>query len=139
MAGVELIGVILASISLVISAIEHYRDGLDPFKDYFRYDCTLKSFRIQLRIQQHFFQGTLKLLLLRHLYPHGVRDLFPDAGQHRDIRLWGTPEIDTKLHERLGSKYDAFMDAVREMESVMRKLMKGLEIEVSTTPRTKTE
>ena len=135
MAGVELIGVILASIPLVISAIEHYRDGLGPVTDYFRYDCTLKSFRIQLRIQQDIFQGTLKLLLLSGLSPHEVRDLFPDAGQHLDIGLWGTPEINTKLHKRLGTKYDAFMDAVREMESVMRKLMKGLEIEVSTTSK----
>ena len=135
MAGVELIGVIFASITLVISAIEHYRDGLDPLKDYFRYDCTLKSFRIQLRIQEDLFQGTLKILLLRDLYPHQVRDLFPDAGEHRDARLWGTPEIETKLRQRLGSKYDAFMDAVGEMDSVMRKLMKGLEIEVSTTSK----
>ena len=139
MAGVELIGVILASIPLVISAIEHYRDGLDPLTDYFRYDCTLKSFRTQLRLQQHFFQGTLKLLLLRDLSPHEVCDLFPDAGQHMDVGLWGKSNIHMelleKLHEQLGSKYDDFMDAVREMESVMRKLMKGLEIEVSTTSK----
>ena len=135
MAGLESIGVVLGSIPLVISALEHYRDGLDPLKDYFRYDCTLKSFRIQLRIQEDIFQGTLKLLLSRDLSPHEVRDLFPDAGQHRDVGLWGTPEIDTKLHKRLGSKYDAFMDAVREMKSVMRKLMEGLEIEVSTTSK----
>ena len=127
MAGVELIGVILASIPLVISAIEHYRDGLDPLKDYFRYDCTLKASRSRLRIEQMNFQGTLKRLLLHDLSPHEVRDLFLDVG------LWGTPEINTKLHKRLGSNYDAFIDAVREMESVMRKLMEGLEIEVSTT------
>ena len=135
MAGVELIGVILASIPLVISAIEHYRDGLDPLTDCSRYDCTLKSFRIQLRIQQDIFQGTLKLLLSHDLSPHEVCDLFPDAGQHMDVGLWGTPEIDMKLHKRLGSSYDDFMDAVREMESVVRKLMKGLEIEVSTTSK----
>ena len=135
MAGVELIGIILASLPLAISAIEHYRDGLDPFKDYVRYDCTLKSFRTQLRIQQHFFQGTLKLLLLRDLAPHEVCDLFPDAGQYMDVGLWGTPEIHMKLYERLRSKYDDFMDAVREMESVMTQLMKGLEIEVSTTSK----
>ncbi|KAI4219034.1 MAG: hypothetical protein L6R36_008607, partial [Xanthoria steineri] len=133
MAGVELIGIVLASLPLAISAIEHYRDGLDPFKDYVRYDCTLKSFRTQLRLQQRFFQDTLKLLLLRYLSPHEVSDLFPDAGQHMDVGVWATPEIDMKLHQRLGSRYDDFMDAVREMESVMTKLMKGLEIEPTLT------
>ncbi|KAL8753446.1 MAG: hypothetical protein Q9199_005043 [Rusavskia elegans] len=107
---------VLASLPLAISAIEHYRDGLDPLQDYFRYDHALKWLRTRLRIQQDIFEGTLKLLLLGNLSLDQARNLFPDAGQHVDIGLWDTPEIDMKLHERLGSKYEIFMDAVREME-----------------------
>lgn len=40
-------------------AIEHYRKGLDPLKGYIRYENTLESISIDLRIQQDLFEGTL--------------------------------------------------------------------------------
>lgn len=130
MSGVEIVGFVLAALPLAISAIEHYQDGLDPLRDYLRYDSTLKSLRTRLRIQQDLFEGTLKCLLLEELSPLQARALFPDAGQHVNRTQWNTPEIDQKLQNRLGGKYENFMDVVREMEMAMRRLMKKLDIDI---------
>ena len=82
------------SFPLAIAAVEHYRDGLDPLKDYFRYDSTLKSLRTRLRIQQDLFEGTLKRLLLEELSATEARALFADASQYVDKVLWDTIEVD---------------------------------------------
>lgn len=127
MVGVELI---LAALPLAISALEHYSDGLDPAKDCFRYNSTLKSVRTRLRIQQDLFEGTMRRLLIRELSPNQAQGLFSDAGQNVDTALWRTIGVDEKLRKRLGSKYGNFMDVVSEMESIMRRLLDGLDIEV---------
>ena len=133
MVGVEIVGVILASLPLAISAIEHYREAIDPMKDWFHYDRTLKSLRIRLRIQQDLFEGTLKRLLLPLLSPTQAQDLFPESDQSGARVLWGTSDIEEKLRTRLGSKYENFMDVVGEMESMMRELGKGLDLKVGAT------
>lgn len=135
MSGVEIIGLILGGLPLVISAIEHYRDGLDPLKDYFRYDSTLKSLRTRLRIQQDLFEGTLQRLLLEDLSNVQAKALFPDPDSSVDHELWGTKEVDNLLHRRLGSKYGNFMDVVREMEVVMRQLMEKLDLDIDEKVR----
>ncbi|KAL8849068.1 MAG: hypothetical protein Q9221_005912 [Calogaya cf. arnoldii] len=129
MSGAEIVGIVLASLPLVIAAIEHYRSGLDPLQDYLRYNCTLKLLRTHLRIEQDLFEGSLRKLLLDSLTPDQQRNLFPDGGQNVNVALWGTDEIDNKLQTRLGRKFENFMAIVSEMESVMRLLMEGLEVE----------
>ncbi len=135
MSGVEIIGLILGGLPLVISAIEHYRDGLDPLKDYFRYDNTLKSLRTRLRIQQDLFEGTLQRLLLENLSDSQAKALFPDSDNPVNQQLWGTKEVDDLLHRTLGAKYGNFMDVVREMELVMRQLMEKLDFDIDEKVR----
>ena len=130
MSGVEIVGFVLAALPLVISAVEHYHDGLDPLKDYLRYNSTLKSLRTRLRIQQDLFEGTLKRLLLEELSTAQAQALFPDASQHADREQWNRPEIKEKIRNRLGGKYENFMDVVCEMETAMRRLMKNLDIDI---------
>ncbi|KAL9007414.1 MAG: hypothetical protein Q9180_009662 [Flavoplaca navasiana] len=129
MAGLEIVGVVLASMPLVISAIEHYRDALDPLKDYLKYDCAMKLFRTHLNIEQTLLRETLESLLADQVTPDQRRSLFPGGAQNVDITLWGTDEIQEKLQARLGSKFTNFTDLFGEMESVMKSLMNGLGVE----------
>ncbi|KAM0794886.1 hypothetical protein BDR22DRAFT_873746 [Usnea florida] len=112
MSGVESVGFVLAALPLVISAVEHYHDGLDPLRDYLRYNSRLKSLRTRLRIQQDLFEGTMKRLLLEELSTPQAQALFPDAGRHADREQWNTPEIKKKVRNRLGGKYENFMNIV---------------------------
>ena len=135
MSGVEVIGLILGGLPLVISAVEHYRDGLHPLKDYFRYDNTLKTLRTRLRIQQDLFEGTLQRLLSDDVSDLQAKALFPNADNLVDLKLWGTKTVDDLLHRRLGAKYGNFMDVVREMEAVMQNLMEGLDFDIEEKVR----
>ena len=130
MSGVEIVGIVLGALPLAISAVEHYHDGLDPLRDYLRYNSTLKSLRTRLRVQQDLFEGTLMRLLLGELSTSQAQALFSEVGHHVDGKQWNTPEIDEKLRNRLGGKYENFMDVIREMEAAMRRLMKNLDIDI---------
>src|SRR5271154_2515922 len=102
MSGAEVVGFVLAAIPLVISAVEHYRDGLDPFIDYTHYQSTLKALRTRLRIQSNLYEGTLKRLLLSELSAIEAEALFPAADVPLETALWGTEETEEKLRRKLG-------------------------------------
>ena len=130
MSGVEIIGLILGGLPLAISAVEHYRDGLDPVKDYVRYGITLKSLRTRLRIQQDLFDGTMRRLLQDQISDGQMKGLFSEPGLPVDKSLWGTAEIEEKVQRRLGTKYRTFMDVIGEMEVLMQRLMDKLDIDI---------
>jgi hypothetical protein len=126
---VVVVGLVLGALPLVISAPEHYRDGLDPVIDFWRYDATLRDLQIQLRIEQDLYQGTLKRLLLSELSQQQLEALFPDPGEPQRIALWETDEVNQKLRFKLGKRYDIFMDAVQVMDTTIKKLMEKLDID----------
>lgn len=131
MSGVEIIGLILGGLPVAISALEHYRDVLDPVKDYVRYDDTLKSLRIQLRMQQALFDGTMRRLLQDQLSDDQMKALFePEPGVPAGKMLWGTDEIQEKVQRRLGTTYKTFMDVVVEMGKLMQRLMDKLDVDI---------
>lgn len=130
MSGVEIVGFLLASLPLAISAVEHYRDGLDPLKDYLRYDRTLKTLRTRLRLQETLYKGTLQRLLISELSEAQASVLFQGSKRLVDTKEWGTKEIEEKLHRKLGDQYQTFIDVVGEMETAMTKLMYKLDIDI---------
>jgi hypothetical protein len=130
MSGAEIVGFLLGAIPLVISAIEHYRDGLGLLIDYSHYQSTLKALRTRLRIQLNLYEGTLKRLLLSELSSIEADVLFPATGVPLETALWGTREIEEKLRKKLGNQYETFMDVIWEMDAVMKKLMNKLDIDL---------
>ncbi|PVH68987.1 hypothetical protein DL98DRAFT_506266 [Cadophora sp. DSE1049] len=135
MSGAEVIGFLLGAIPLVISAVEHYRDCLDPFFDYAHYKSTLKALRTRLRIQFNLYEGTLKRLLLSELSLTEAESLFPGADVPLEKALWGKKEIEVKLQKKLGKEYETFMDVVWGMDGLMKKLMDKLDIDMEGKPK----
>ncbi len=130
MSGAEIAGLLLACLPLAISALEHYRDGLDPLMDFLNYDRTLKSLRTRLRLQQVLYEGTLQRLLVSELSEAQASALFRNSEHHVDENLWGSKEIEEKLQRKLGDQYAMFIDVIGEMEVVMSKLMYKLDIDI---------
>ena len=130
MSGVEITGLILGALPLAIAAIEHYQDGLKPLQIYFRYDSTLRSLRTRLRIQKDLFEGTLQRLLIDDLSDSQIETLFPDTGHAVDLSLWRTDGIEAKLQNRLGDKYENFLAVTGEMEALMRRLTRKLDVDI---------
>lgn len=112
MSGIEIVGLLLGSVPLVISALEHYKEGIDIISDFRNYRSTLKALKVKLSIQEELYRGTLKRLLLPELSLFEVDALFPEPGSEGSGALWGTKDIEDKLRRRLGAKFCLFMDVV---------------------------
>ena len=127
---VETAGLVLATLPIVIVALEQYHKGLDPLKDYLRYNSMLKALQTRLRLEQDLYQGTLKRLLICQLSRSQLEALFPDPGEPLETSLWGTQEIEKMLRSKLGNKYDIFMDVITNMGVALEKLMDKLDIDL---------
>jgi hypothetical protein len=115
MSGVEVIGLVLGAVPLIISALEHYKQGIDVIKDFRNYRSTLKSLKTKLSIQEELYRGTLQRLLLSELSPPEAHALFPEPGTKGSNALWGTRDIEDKLRRKLGVKFDLFMNVVADV------------------------
>ena len=130
MSGAEIAGLVLASLPIAISFLEHYSEGVDTLKDYLRYGRTLKDLRTRLRIQHALYENTLKQLLLSELPKIQANSLFETSEHLVDTKLWGSKDIEEKLQNKLGDQYITFMDVIAEMEGIMTKLMYKLDIDI---------
>ena len=61
--GVETAGLVLASFPLIISALEHYREGFEPMKDWWRFRTDFISFINVISGQSLLFDENLEELL----------------------------------------------------------------------------
>ncbi|KAE9372484.1 hypothetical protein N431DRAFT_483268 [Stipitochalara longipes BDJ] len=137
MSGIEVVGLLLGVIPLVISAMEHYKEGIDIITDIRNYRSTLKSLKTKLSIQEELYRGTLQRLLLSELSPLEVHALFPEPGVKGSSASWGTKDIEDKLRRKLGVKYDIFMAVVADMNRIMEELMEKLDIDMNGKPKWK--
>lgn len=101
MSGIEIVGLLLGSVPLVISALEHYKEGIDVISDFRNYRSTLKSLKTKLSIQEELYRGTLKLLLLPELSLVEVHALFPEPGSEGSCALWELKTLKTSYAESL--------------------------------------
>lgn len=127
--GVEVVGFVLAAMPLVISAVEHYQDGLKPLKECSDFLRALKSLQIRLKIQRIIYEDSLQRLLRSELSEEEGRSLFPTIVEPSKPGLWGSGDVEIKLRKKLGKDYETFMEVVGEMDVVMKKLMTKLEID----------
>lgn len=61
--GIEIAALILAILPVVISAAEHYRDGLQPLREWKRYPREVDSLYWDLKGQLCLFRNTCEVLL----------------------------------------------------------------------------
>ena len=115
MSGIEVVGLLLGAVPLAISALEHYKEGIDVISDFRNYRSTLKSLKTKLSIQEELYRGTLQRLLLSELSLLEVHALFPEPGVEGSSALWGTKDIEDKLRRKLGAKFCLFMDVVTDV------------------------
>jgi len=60
MSGFEIAGIVLGSLPLFISALEDYREGLQPLKAFVNWNSDLPKVIRRLRTQQVLYEAALK-------------------------------------------------------------------------------
>jgi hypothetical protein len=122
--GIETAGLVLASIPLLISALEHYKEGLHPIKVFFRKPYELGRFYRALDEQKTFLRLSLVELFGQHLErlsPDQIEALQDDTD---DLAiLWSDKILQRSVEETLGLAYVPYMNNIEKMKAALEKLV----------------
>lgn len=122
MSGFEVVGVVLGTIPLVISALEHLQGGLSAIGRWRSYKNELRSLDRTLKNENAIFTNTCRILLSgvvdRTEYEELVRDPFG--------KLWSSAKIKDQIALRLGTDLERFKDTVLDMDVAISALKSKL-------------
>lgn len=125
MSGLEIAGVVLATFPLVISAMEHYSQGITTAKRYWRYKQEMRTLITRIKTERHIFLNTCELLLTGIVPVERMDDfLNSPAGQ-----TWSELQVKQRLQERLQGAYETCVEHVLELDRLIKKIMKKLKLD----------
>jgi hypothetical protein len=111
MSGLETAGVVLGALPLIISALEHYAEGVRTAKRFWQYKSEFRSLILQVRTEREIFVNTLERLLIGIIRIERIAEYL----SHPVGELWRSPDLDVKLQERLRGSYEVYVDNVQGM------------------------
>ncbi|TVY83720.1 hypothetical protein LSUE1_G003386 [Lachnellula suecica] len=127
--GIETAGLVLAVLPLFISALEHYKEGLDPIKIILDYDNQLPMNIHRLSCQHMQYELTLRILLSDIAEGDELAAMITSPFG----RYWKGAAIQLRLRTRLRESYGAYERTVQRMEELLKDLAKKLSIDHART------
>jgi hypothetical protein len=124
MSGFEVAGIVLAVLPLCISAIEDYKEGLEPLKAFVQWNNQLATLIRALRAQHVHYEMNLKAILMPITSDHEVTSLMSDGYGE----MWNG-EIGKRLEDRLDLAYKSYQSTVEDCQRIMTAIAKGLDVE----------
>jgi hypothetical protein len=122
MSGLEVVGVVLGSIPLIISALEHYRDGVSTIQRWRRYERERQSLVRSLKTERVKMHNICEKLLVGLVSPSQVQAMI----QSPFGTLWQEDAVKRKIRARLGDSIEVFESNVEEMRDAMYEMMQRL-------------
>lgn len=125
MSGLEITGVVLGALPLIISALEHYAEGVNIGKRYFRYKTKLRSLILQISTERGIFVNTVEQVLTGIVRTEHMAEFLNNV----DGGIWKSKHIEAQLGSRLGSVYEVYMDNVKGMKLAIETMMDKLALD----------
>ncbi|KAF2672437.1 hypothetical protein BT63DRAFT_422895 [Microthyrium microscopicum] len=126
MSGFEVVGVVLGGIPLIISALEHYADGVTTIKHMIEFENTFLDSQSRLLLSLAIFQQSCRELV-QDLPDSQVRDLM-------DLRNgWDDPELKIILARKLGKDFEVYRMSVKLLNKRIGLLRKKLKLREDLT------
>ena len=125
MSGIEVAGVVLGVLPLVVTALEDYKEGLDPVKAFLRWERELPQFIRKLRNQHVHFQQTMRLLLEPITTDDELAEMLTDPGG----KHWKDGKVASKLEDKLQESFQAYQSTIADIERIMKKIASKLDLE----------
>ena len=125
MSGFEIVGVVLAVLPLLISAVENYQSGLNPLKTLLypsKHRIELHSLKRKLRVQRDLFENSLTTLLLPSISRKTLDILFKNPNGP----AWHTPATTEKLKLQLESTHSGCLIVIEDLGDAFKELQKLL-------------
>ncbi|OCL00859.1 uncharacterized protein K441DRAFT_599828 [Cenococcum geophilum 1.58] len=115
MSGIEIAGLVLGAIPLVISALEHYEDLIDPAKVFVKFQGELGRAIRELRNQHTLFEQSMEVLLQPITTDRELSEMIDNTNSE----LWQDPAIEQELRSNLGKAYPSYMRTVNDIQKIM--------------------
>jgi len=122
----ETAGFILAGFPLIISALEHYRDGFEPLQEWWKFESEFSNFIEELGTQQTRFDMNLEKLLDPFVTSGSQMNALLDQ---RSPEAWKDTALQGEIHNRLGNSYEWYIAICRKMNATLGGLEERLGIE----------
>ncbi|KAG8528974.1 uncharacterized protein KY384_006663 [Bacidia gigantensis] len=123
--GVETAGLVLAAFPLLISALEHYREGFEPLADWWKFRTEFVAFIHVIDRQSLLFSENLEELLSPIISSEGEMGALL---QNPLGPAWRDPRLESNLEDRLPKSYESYRNTIEDMNSCMAKLQEKLGI-----------
>ncbi|KAK3990926.1 hypothetical protein QBC44DRAFT_224711, partial [Cladorrhinum sp. PSN332] len=130
MSGFEVAGVVLGSIPLVISALEHYSNGITILQRWRKYRRELDSLIRKLKLER------AKLLNICEKLLDGLVPLsqFKIMITNPESDLWKDHEIQSRIRMRLPGTYDLFLETLLVVNTAIQDMAKRLDSQNGGNP-----
>jgi hypothetical protein len=123
--GVEIAGLVLGSLPLLISALEHYEDVLDPTIAFIKYRGELSHATRELLVYHTSFEQTIQLLLQPITNDEELNDML----ENTDSPHWSDSAIDDAIRSKLGKAYNSFFRKTEDTQTIIKVLAGKLNID----------
>ncbi|KAF2242297.1 hypothetical protein BU26DRAFT_584494 [Trematosphaeria pertusa] len=129
--GCELAGVILGSVPLVISALEHYREGLAVMKNMRDYEDVFNDIQSQFGASVSIYMNSCyQLLGPLNLPDQQVIQLL----EQRRKAAWSDAQLRRAIESRLGPNYKAYVSLMEKLNKRIELLCKKLKLNDDLKP-----
>jgi hypothetical protein len=131
MSGLEVAGVVLGTLPRVISALEHYVNGLNTAKRFWLYKREMQSMMQLVKTERMLFENTIEQLLT------GIVKVERMTEVRSGGNFWQDGDVELGLKNRSRDSYEIYHDNVRGMEASLQAIMKklGLDPDGKVRPR----
>ena len=120
----EVAGLVLAVVPLLISALEHYEDAVDPVVAFFRWRQRLPKVIRELYMENASYAQNIRLLLNQTTSDAELSNMINNP----NCDDWKSADLENALQDQLGDAYTPCMSTVKEIAEIMVAIAKCLNI-----------
>lgn len=121
----------MGTIPLVVSALEHYKQGISTIRTWRNYDRELRSLIRNLQTEKVRFQDVCEKLLVGLVSQCQIESMVDDPFGE----AWKEERIRAKIEFRLWRSFSNFEDIIKDMEEATKEMMKKLDLQPDGTVR----
>ena len=122
MSGLEIAGVVLGALPLLITALEHYGDGVRTIQKWRKYERELHSVVRNLKTERVKLQNVCEKLLDGLVPASRIDSMVEDPlGE-----LWQEVETQKRIRHRLWRSWGVFEQTVKDMKAAIEETMEKL-------------
>lgn len=119
MSGIEIAGLVLGSIPLVISGLEHYAEGVRTIRKFRQSTREFVRLKRILETENDIFLNSIEILLKDDVSDQVLAAMLNDVN---GSSKWKDPMLDECLQTRLGRSYNTYFAAVKSLAQAVTDL-----------------